>query len=100
MLTQGLSTLSEDATRLTRVGLGHPEGFLEAFANFYRDLADELRARRDGTPLPSRELTIPTGNDGLVGVRFVEAVAASHHRDAAWVSPGAVARRSIQKAGV
>ncbi len=41
VLTHGLGTLSEDATRLTRVGLGHPEGFLEAFANFYRDLADE-----------------------------------------------------------
>jgi predicted dehydrogenase len=39
ILTEGLSTLSEDASRLTRVGLGHPEGFLEAFATFYRDLA-------------------------------------------------------------
>ena len=48
ILAQGMSTLSEDATRLTRVGLGHPEGFLEAFANFYLDLADLLRARRDG----------------------------------------------------
>ena len=58
---RGLGTLSEDAARLTRVGLGHPEGFLEAFANFYRDLADELRARRDGTLPPTRELSFPTG---------------------------------------
>lgn len=91
VLTQGLSTLSEDATRLTRVGLGHPEGFLEAFANFYRDLAEILRARRDGTPAPERQLSIPTGVDGLIGVQFVEAVAASHHDDAAWTVPASAA---------
>ena len=90
VLTHGLSTLSEDAARLTRVGLGHPEGFLEAFANFYRDLADELRARRDGTELPDRELTFPTGRDGLMGVQFVEAVAASHTNDAGWITPKSV----------
>lgn len=101
VLAHGLGALSEDATRLTRVGLGHPEGFLEAFANFYRDLADILRARRDGTPPPSRELTIPTGIDGLLGVQFVEAVAASHHRDSAWVSPGAGRpAASFQEAGI
>ena len=96
ILAEGLGTLSEDAARLTRVGLGHPEGFLEAFGNFYRDLADELRARRDGTLPPTRDLSFPTGQDGLMGVRFVEAVAASHDQDAAWVSPA----RSDQTAGV
>ena len=40
ILAQGMSSLSDDAARLTRPGLGHPEGFLEAFANFYADLAD------------------------------------------------------------
>jgi predicted dehydrogenase len=96
ILAEGLGTLSEDAARLTRVGLGHPEGFLEAFGNFYRDLADELRARRDGTLPPTRDLSFPTGQDGLMGVRFVEAVAASHDQDAAWVSPAG----SDQTAGV
>jgi hypothetical protein len=81
-----MATLSEDAGRLTRVGLGHPEGFLEAFANFYRDVADELVARRDGTPSPRRELSFPTGIDGLIGVQFVEAVAGSHAKDAAWTT--------------
>ena len=76
-----------NAARLTRPGLGHPEGFLEAFANFYRDLADALRARRDGEPSVARELSIPTGIDGLIGVQFVEAAAASHATDGAWVVP-------------
>jgi predicted dehydrogenase len=78
-LAHGMNTLSEDAVRLTRVALGHPEGFLEAFANFYSDLADILRGR------PARELSVPTGLDGLIGVQFVEATVASHANDAAWV---------------
>ena len=82
-----MSTLSDDAARLTRPGLGHPEGFLEAFANFYSDLAERLRARRDGAPHVDRELSIPTGVDGLIGVQFVEAVAASHAEAGNWVVP-------------
>ena len=78
-LAHGMSTLSEDAARLTRVGLGHPEGFLEAFANFYLDLAEILRGRT------VRDLSVPTGVDGLIGVQFVEAAVVSHANDAAWV---------------
>ena len=95
-LTQGMGSLSEDAARLTRPGMGHPEGFLEAFANFYADLAELLRARRDGMPPPTRELSIPTGVDGLIGVQFVEAAAASHALDGAWVT----ARAARPMAGV
>ena len=80
ILAQGMSLLSDDAARITRVGLGHPEGFLEAFANFYSDLAEILRGN------PGRELSIPTGVDGLIGVQFVEAAIASHTDDAAWVA--------------
>jgi predicted dehydrogenase len=86
ILAHGMGSLSDDARRLTRPGLGHPEGFLEAFANFYTDLAEQLRARRDGTPMPKRELSIPTGVDGVIGVQFVEAAAASHAADGGWVT--------------
>jgi predicted dehydrogenase len=79
ILAHGMSTLCDDAARLTRIGLGHPEGFLEAFANFYLDLAELLRGQ------PARELSIPTGVDGLIGVRFVEATVESNANDAAWV---------------
>lgn len=99
ILTEGMNGLSGDAARLTRVGLGHPEGFLEAFANFYRDVADEVKARRDGRPSTIRELSFPTGRDGLLGVQFVEAVAASHAKDGAWVSLGVPHAQTSAEAG-
>ncbi|PPF33794.1 Gfo/Idh/MocA family protein [Pseudoclavibacter sp. AY1H1] len=98
IFTHGLASLSEDSARLTRVGLGHPEGFLEAFGNFYRDLADELEARRDARGSTVRELSFPTGIDGLIGVQFVEAVAASHAADGAWTVPASVADRDAEVA--
>lgn len=88
ILTEGMASLSPDASRLTRVGLGHAEGFLEAFGNFYRDLADDLVARRDGTGAPHRDLSYPTGEDGLLGVRLVVAATASHDRQGATVDLG------------
>lgn len=94
-LAHGQSTLSDDAKRLTRPGLGHPEGFLEAFANFYTDLAEQLRARRDGTPYTHRELSIPTGIDGLIGVQFVEAAAASHADAGNWVVPAFASSNAV-----
>jgi len=87
ILTHGMSTLSAESGRLVRVGLGHPEGFLEAFANFYRDLADELDARRFGQPSTVRELSFPTGIDGLIGVQLVDAALASNAANGAWVTP-------------
>jgi predicted dehydrogenase len=90
ILAQGMGTLSDDAARITRVALGHPEGFLEAFANFYLDLAEMLRGQT------ARELSIPTGVDGLIGVRFVEATVASQVNDAAWVNFPKVHKHSRQ----
>lgn len=88
ILTQGQPGLSEDAARLTRAGLGHPEGFLEAFANFYSDVAEAVSARRDGSVPPERDLSFPTGTDGLMGLEFMAAVAASHRRGGAFVPAG------------
>ncbi len=86
ILSQGVRSLTDDSNRLSRVGLGHAEGFIEAFANLYSDLADELFARRDGGPSTIRELTFPTGVDGLKGLQFIEAVGASGDSGGAWVA--------------
>ncbi|HEY3339668.1 MAG TPA: Gfo/Idh/MocA family oxidoreductase [Propionicimonas sp.] len=85
--TQGMAGLSEDEARLNRVGMGHAEGFIEAFANYYSDIAEELFARRAGVPVVHRELSYPTGIDGLIGIQFVEAVSTSHAANSAWVRP-------------
>ncbi|MBE6376254.1 MAG: Gfo/Idh/MocA family oxidoreductase [Lentisphaerae bacterium] len=58
----------------SRVPAGHPEGFLEAFGNIYRDLAMAINARLEGVPYESE---FPTVHDGLRGVRFIHAVVAS-----------------------
>lgn len=86
LLAQGMESLSADASRLTRTGLGHPEGFLEAFANYYSDIADALLAKRAGEPHVARELGYPSGRDGLIGAQLVEAVIDSDSRSGSWVS--------------
>jgi hypothetical protein len=84
ILAQGGAGLAEEAQRVTRVGLGHPEGFLEAFANLYSDVAGALLNRRDGKPAVPGDNSFPTVRDGVIGIRFVEAVVASHMADGRW----------------
>lgn len=71
------------AARLTRVPGGHPEGYLEAFANLYAEVARALRAHRAGAAVDV-QVSFPTIDDGLRGVRFIEAVQASSRADGAW----------------
>jgi len=84
ILAQGGAGLAEEAQRVTRVGLGHPEGFLESFANLYTDVADALLSKRDGIHSEPAAISYPTVRDGVLGVRFVEAVVASHAADGRW----------------
>ena len=75
------ATSGPAATDLQRVPPGHPEGYLEAFANLYREAAAAIRAKREGE---APEGLLPTVADGLTGVRFVEACVASAARDGKW----------------
>lgn len=78
-----------DATRSrVRTPPGHPEGYIEAFANLYSGFAEAIRARGLGRePGPAAE-GIPTAYDGLKGVAFVEAVVNCHEAGAlAWTRP-------------
>ena len=86
LLSPGRTGLSEDAQRAARLGRGHSEGFFESFANLYREIADAIEAHRAGAPFERRELSFPTVRDGVMGVRFVEAVAESQIGGGAWVS--------------
>ena len=86
-LTRGGVGLSEAAARMTRIPAGHPEGFLEAFANLYAEAAAAIRAHRTGAPVPEG-VTFPTLADGVEGVAFVEACVRSARRNSAWVRLG------------
>jgi predicted dehydrogenase len=70
----------------TRVPAGHPEGYLEAFAQVYRDAAELIHARNEGRAADPCALAVSTVDDGVAGHRFIEAVLQSHARDGAWVA--------------
>jgi predicted dehydrogenase len=74
--------LGSAATAAARTPAGHPEGYLEAFANIYRDfMADVRRVAAGDAPLGD----YPGIREGLRGLRFVSAAAESSERGAAWV---------------
>ena len=76
------------AGHATRVPCGHPEGYLEAFAQLYRDAAAQIHAVEAGQPLPAASASLPTVEDGVDGLRFIEAVLASHDAGSRWVELG------------
>lgn len=83
----GPGTLPE-AARMSRLPPGHPEGYLEGFANLYAEAAQAIRAHARQAP-PPEGVVFPTVQDGLAGVAFVEACVRSSARNAAWVRPRA-----------
>ena len=85
LLTRGGPGLGAAAGRVSRIPPGHPEGYLEGFANIYAEAARAIRARAAGDPVPE-EVVFPTVRDGLAGVAFVDACVRSSARNAAWVS--------------
>jgi predicted dehydrogenase len=86
VLHRGSPALSAAAGSATRLPGGHPEGFIEAFANVYRGVADAVGARRpDATPGSEAEgLDYPTVQDGAIGVHFIHQAVRSS-REGAWV---------------
>jgi hypothetical protein len=73
------------AARATRIPSGHPEGYLEAFANLYRDLAEQIRARRAKRAPDRAALLVPSVEDGARGVKFIHAAVESSAKNGAWV---------------
>lgn len=82
LLRTGQGYLGSHASAGTRVPPGHPEGYLEAFANVYRLAIADIRAAKRGE---QRSGGYPTARDGLRGVRFVEKSVESSRRGSQWV---------------
>ena len=77
--------LSEAALHNSRLPAGHPEAFLEAFANVYKNFAASLKARLSGEEPNPLDLDFPTVEDGLRGMIFVDTVVESATSDQKWV---------------
>ena len=82
--------LSKAAQHNTRLPAGHPEAFLEAFANLYRNYADALSARLAGKKPKKQDLDFPTIADGVRGMAFIETVVKSSKSKQKWLKMPAV----------
>lgn len=76
---------SPAAARATRLPFGHPEGFIEAFANIYCNFADTLLAQESNLVPDNLKYDFPTVEDGLRGMRFIDAVVKSAKQNA-WIA--------------
>jgi predicted dehydrogenase len=84
ILRRGNGYVDEVAQRVTRIPAGHPEGYLEAFANLYREAFRAIAAEVAGEPPPD-DLDFPGIDDGVAGMAFIEAAVASAQQGAVWV---------------
>jgi predicted dehydrogenase len=83
----GVEPLYPETTAHTRIPAGHPEGYLEAFANIYRNVAYCLQARLSNETVNPLYLDFPSIDDGVRGMEFIEAVVKSGTQDEVkWVN--------------
>jgi predicted dehydrogenase len=87
IVTRGGAGSGAAAARVTRVPPGHPEGYLEGFANIYSEAALAIHAAREGRKPPA-ECVFPTIADGVKGLAFVEAAVGSSKANGAWTKLG------------
>ena len=83
VLARGTGCVKEKAAATGRLPSGHPEGIYVAFANIYRNYVSALIARKNGEDAAGYDF--PTVEDGVSGVRFIQAVVDSAASNAAWV---------------
>ncbi|SMF46922.1 Predicted dehydrogenase [Tistlia consotensis] len=85
LITRGGAGAGPEAARVTRVPAGHPEGYLEGFANIYSEVAAAIRAARAGR-LPDPAVTFQDLADGLRGMQFIEAAVRSSGDGNVWTA--------------
>lgn len=89
ILRVGTSLNSEIAAHNTRTPGGHPEGYLEAFANIYRNFSLTVRAKANGEKPSAEILDFPGVEDGIRGMQFIDTVVSSgYNNEVKWVKFG------------
>lgn len=86
IIRTGVGDLSASAQAHTRLPSGHPEGYLEAFANIYRNFAKCVQARLEGKEVDPVFQDFPTVKDGVRGMQFINKVVESSKSDQKWIS--------------
>ena len=81
---RGNGYVGDTAKKFTRIPAGHPEGYLEAFANIYQEAFRAIRAEVARKKMPS-DLDFPTIDDGVEGMAFIDTVVKSSARGAKWL---------------
>ena len=81
----GWTYLSDDAKKFIRTPPGHPEGYLEAFANIYRSFTKAVRDYKPGKKIDPAKYDFPDVNDGVHGMSFVETVVKSAGSNKKWI---------------
>ena len=84
ILGRGSPELAESAAKVTRTPPGHPEGYIECFANIYSEIAQAIYAAREGKPVP-QDVLFPDLDDGIAGMIFIDAALKSSRNDGKWV---------------
>ena len=83
-ITRGGSGASDEANQVTRIPPGHPEGYLEGFANIYSDVSKELFAKINNQNYDNSKNCYPTISDVIEGMKFIEAVLESSKNNSKW----------------
>ena len=84
LITRGGAGSNAAAARVTRVPPGHPEGYLEGFANIYTEVARAIKAKRAGKK-PDKDVQFPGIEDGVAGMAFIEACVKSSAKNGKWM---------------
>lgn len=84
-IRRGTASIAPNAAKYSRLPAGHPEGWLEALANLYKSYASCLHAVMAGTFTPDM-IEYPTAEDGISGLRFIEACLKSNEANNTWVN--------------
>ena len=85
IITRGSSSAGKEANEVTRIPSGHPEGYLEGFANIYSDVCKVLFAQINKQNYEHSNDCYPTIYDGIEGMRFIETVLESSKNNSKWV---------------
>jgi len=85
IIRPGGNYLSKAAQHASRLHVGHPEAFFEAFANIYKNVALTINARLEDRKPTAEESDFPTVDDGLRGMLFLETVVKSAKSSTKWV---------------